>query len=102
MGYELARFVTASASGASSAAAPVSVDEELVCPICSGVLQEPVHTPQCEHAFCKECIHNWIDRKPSCPIDRSAITVQEVGEAPIGWKTNLVDIRVIEIIENEN
>lgn len=78
MGYELARFVSASASGSGAAGTPISVDEELVCPICSGVLQEPVHTPQCEHAFCKECIHNWIDRKPSCPIDRSAITIQEV------------------------
>ncbi|XP_022690974.1 E3 ubiquitin-protein ligase NRDP1-like isoform X3 [Varroa jacobsoni] len=82
MGYELARFVSASASGSGAAGTPISVDEELVCPICSGVLQEPVHTPQCEHAFCKECIHNWIDRKPSCPIDRSAITIQELKPVP--------------------
>ncbi|OQR75996.1 E3 ubiquitin-protein ligase NRDP1-like [Tropilaelaps mercedesae] len=82
MGYELARFVGSPGNGAGAAGAPITVDEELVCPICSGVLQEPVHTPQCEHAFCKECIHNWIDRKPSCPIDRSAITIQQLKPVP--------------------
>ncbi len=39
MGYEVARFEG-------------SVDEELVCPICSAVLQDPRLAPECEHAFC--------------------------------------------------
>jgi hypothetical protein len=28
-----------------------TVDEELICPICSGVLENPVQAPVCEHAF---------------------------------------------------
>ena len=68
MGYELARFV----EGGSE------VDEELICPICSGVLQDPVHTPQCEHAFCRDCIKKWLERTQACPIDRFSITAQQV------------------------
>ena len=29
------------------------VDEELVCPICSAVLEDPRLAPECEHAYCK-------------------------------------------------
>jgi len=32
------------------------VDEELVCPICSAVLEDPRLAPECEHAFCKGMI----------------------------------------------
>lgn len=76
MGYDLARFVLSTTSSVD----PTSfvVDEELICPICSGVLQEPVHTPQCEHAFCKKCINNWLTQSTTCPIDRSPITPEQV------------------------
>ena len=31
------------------------VDEELLCPICSGVLTDPVTLPECEHSYCNLC-----------------------------------------------
>ncbi|GJQ84150.1 elgi [Trypoxylus dichotomus] len=69
MGFELNRFQG-------------EVDEELVCPICSGVLEDPLQAPVCEHAFCKTCIHEWISRQPTCPVDRQHITSAQLRQVP--------------------
>ncbi|ELT99533.1 hypothetical protein CAPTEDRAFT_128127 [Capitella teleta] len=69
MGYEVARF-------------SATVDEELVCPICSGVLEEPLQAPNCEHAFCGGCINEWLTRQPTCPVDRGAITPNQLKPVP--------------------
>ena len=50
------------------------VDEELICTICSCVLEDPLQAPQCEHAFCSACINEWLTRQPTCPVDRAAIS----------------------------
>ncbi|XP_017029398.1 E3 ubiquitin-protein ligase NRDP1-like [Drosophila kikkawai] len=47
------------------------VDEELLCPICADVLEEPVQSVGCEHAFCRQCIDRWMRLKQICPVDRS-------------------------------
>ena len=47
MGYDVARFMG-------------EVDEELLCPICSGVLEDPLQAPECEHAFCMGCIQGKL------------------------------------------
>ncbi|CAG5130714.1 unnamed protein product [Candidula unifasciata] len=69
MGFELDRFEE-------------DVDEELICPICSSVLEDPLQAPQCEHAFCSACIHEWLTRQPTCPVDRSAITPNQLKSVP--------------------
>ncbi|GBM70187.1 E3 ubiquitin-protein ligase NRDP1 [Araneus ventricosus] len=69
MGYDIARFKG-------------EVDEELICPICSGVLQEPLQAPICEHAFCKVCLNEWLSRKNSCPVDREVIAPNELKPPP--------------------
>jgi len=69
MGYDVARFQG-------------DVDEELLCPICSGVLDEPLQAPQCEHAFCTECINQWLTRQPTCPVDRNPITFNQLKPVP--------------------
>lgn len=61
MGYDINRFCE-------------PVDEELICPICVGVLEDPLQAPTCEHAFCKRCIYEWLNRQPVCPVDRQTIT----------------------------
>lgn len=38
MGYDIARFES-------------EVDEELICPICSGVLEEPLHVSTKKNSF---------------------------------------------------
>ncbi|CAH1790532.1 unnamed protein product [Owenia fusiformis] len=69
MGYDLVRFQG-------------EVDEELLCPICSGVLEEPQQAPSCEHAFCTACITEWLQRQPTCPVDRSAFTANDLKPVP--------------------
>ena len=58
------------------------VDEELLCPICSGVLQDPVAAPECAHAFCLPCITTWLGRQPTCPVDRQPVTVAQLKTVP--------------------
>ncbi|XP_067008703.1 E3 ubiquitin-protein ligase NRDP1 isoform X2 [Anabrus simplex] len=69
MGFEVTRFQG-------------EVDEELVCPICSGVLEDPLQAPVCEHAFCRACIQEWLSRQPTCPVDRQAITSAQLRPVP--------------------
>uniref|UniRef100_A0A1A9WVT8 E3 ubiquitin-protein ligase NRDP1 n=1 Tax=Glossina brevipalpis TaxID=37001 RepID=A0A1A9WVT8_9MUSC len=69
MGYDLHRFQG-------------EIDEELICPICSGVVEEPVQSAMCEHMFCRECIKEWLTRQPSCPMDRNYLTVASLNKVP--------------------
>ncbi|CAG0889552.1 unnamed protein product [Cyprideis torosa] len=69
MGYDLARF-------------PCPPDEDLTCSICSGVLENPVQAPQCEHAFCNLCIKQWLTQQLTCPIDRLPVTVDSLKPVP--------------------
>ncbi|KAH9420123.1 E3 ubiquitin-protein ligase NRDP1 [Dermatophagoides pteronyssinus] len=70
MGYDLARFPNG------------NVDEELICPICTSVLEEPLQAPNCEHAFCSACIKEWLDRDSICPVDRQPLTMDELKPVP--------------------
>ena len=38
--------------------------------------------PQCEHAFCAGCIQEWLTRQPTCPVDRNAITFNQLKPVP--------------------
>jgi len=47
-----------------------TIPEEDSCPICL----EPLNTlrykrrTQCGHTFCSECLHEWLRKKPNCPL----------------------------------
>jgi len=73
MGIELARFAG-------------DVDDELVCPICMAVLEDPVQVEPCGHAFCRSCIMNWIwiteDDVITCPVDRQPMAVEQLKPLP--------------------
>lgn len=49
---------------------PETVDSELICSICTGVLDEPVETP-CRHVFCSSCVKPWLNTKTTCPQCRN-------------------------------
>ncbi|KAM6925420.1 E3 ubiquitin-protein ligase NRDP1 [Xenentodon cancila] len=69
MGYDVTRFQG-------------EVDEDLLCPICSGVLEEPVQAPHCEHAFCNACITQWFAQQQICPVDRTVVTLAHLRPVP--------------------
>lgn len=69
MGYDIQRF-------------PDGVDDELTCAICGGVLENPLQSPECEHAFCQDCIHEWLSRAQTCPIDRTPIECDQLKPVP--------------------
>lgn len=59
------------------------VDEELICPICTGVLESPMQAPVCEHAFCLACIREWLTRgRSTCPVDRTEFTMSQLKPVP--------------------
>ncbi|KAL3854653.1 hypothetical protein ACJMK2_013913 [Sinanodonta woodiana] len=34
------------------------------------------------HAFCGSCIHKWLTRQPTCPVDRNPITPNQLKPVP--------------------
>jgi len=81
MGYEVHRFQG-------------EVDEELICPICSGVLEDPLQATPCEHAFCKSCIQQWLQRQPTCPVDRGGLSDVNLRCVPRILKNLLSRLRI--------
>ena len=37
---------------------------------------------QCQHIFCAACLHEWLLRVSACPIDRKAVTRDQLTAAP--------------------
>jgi len=73
MGYDVSRFCG-------------KVHEDIICPICFGVLENPFEVSPCGHIFCEKCIRRWIETPlfgPStCPIDRYEISHNKLRPAP--------------------
>ncbi|KAK3093779.1 hypothetical protein FSP39_020125 [Pinctada imbricata] len=76
------------------------VDPNLICGICSAVLEDAVLTP-CGHSFCHQCLNTWL-AKPgisSCPECRSLLAS---GEAkPVLCLRNLIKGFDVECSNNE-
>jgi hypothetical protein len=63
MGYDIERFINV-------------IDEEFICAICNGVLEEPLQIFPCEHIYCSLCLNQWFksnDYTKTCPEDRQVI-----------------------------
>jgi len=82
MGFDIQRF-------------PNCIDEELICSICGGVLQDPLQAPSCEHTFCQV---NKIQFFFSCRIffglglySRMAVTIGDLS-----YRSNTNRTRTIE------
>jgi hypothetical protein len=62
MGYDPDRFAE-------------EVISDLICIICSEVLEDPVECSKCQTNFCRACIDDWSARKAECP-NRCALVLQ--------------------------
>ncbi|CAF1276658.1 unnamed protein product [Rotaria magnacalcarata] len=82
MGFDIQRF-------------PNNIDEEFICSICGGVLQDPLQIPTCEHTFCQACIEEWLSQTKICPIDRTPVEINQMKLVPRILKNllNRLDIR---------
>lgn len=62
MGYDLDYFIG-------------PVDDELMCPICNGVLEKPLQIFPCEHCYCGDCLRQWFESNSEkrCPNDREVV-----------------------------
>eukprot|EP00985_Skeletonema_marinoi_P010260 scaffold4834_cov179-Skeletonema_marinoi.AAC.5 len=61
-------------------APPVALDnipDDFICSICLTVPAEPLITP-CDHVFCKSCIHQALNDRNLCPIDRRPCTAGQL------------------------
>lgn len=87
MGYAVQRFVG-------------TVDSNLICGICSSVLEDAVLTP-CGHSFCLLCLETWLSRPTvgTCPECRAKVTCSEAK--PIISLRNLIKSYNIECDNKE-
>ncbi|RWS07556.1 RING finger protein-like protein [Dinothrombium tinctorium] len=81
MGYDIERFVD-------------EIDEELKCPVCCGVLEDPVQGRKCEHAFCRKCIVEWVRTSETCPVDRCVLQLSHLQTIPRIIRNLLNHLRV--------
>ncbi|KAJ6594021.1 SNF2 family N-terminal domain-containing protein [Mycena capillaripes] len=54
-----------------------AIEEVEECPICFNILEEPRIT-SCAHIFCLPCITEVISRDPKCPLDRGALSMNDL------------------------
>lgn len=44
------------------------VPSEYKCPICLAEMKDPTALSDCIHLFCFDCIQEWLNMKPECPL----------------------------------
>lgn len=80
-GYDSSRFVDD------------RIPQQLICPICLGVFNEPMSAP-CEHAFCKGCIYRWLREDDLCPVDRQSLDEDDLKPLPLLLRGILGQLRI--------
>ncbi|KAK7472713.1 hypothetical protein VKT23_000824 [Stygiomarasmius scandens] len=57
------------------------VNQNLLCCICRMPFTDPFTTRTCGHTFCRDCILQSLDHAFQCPIDRKALTADDLQTA---------------------
>ncbi|CAF0773848.1 unnamed protein product [Adineta ricciae] len=55
-----------------------SIHEDLLCPLCTDPLVEPLCANQCGHTFCRECITETCRTMSKCPTCRHDLTLNDL------------------------
>ncbi len=45
-----------------------SIEDEIICSICSDIKKDPVMCSKCQNSFCKLCIEQWKKKSKICPF----------------------------------
>lgn len=56
---------------------PERISSQLICPICTQVLLNPVQTAT-EHLFCEDELLEWMTRSSQCPVTKRTIDPGEI------------------------
>ena len=56
---------------------PERIPQELYCPICTLVLENPVQTPS-EHLFCEDELLEWLTRSDVCPVTKERLNPSDI------------------------
>ena len=64
--------------GIEAATALSVVDEELLCSICTDIIEQP-RCCRAGHVFCEACITTWLGKNSSCPIGREDLQLEELA-----------------------
>lgn len=80
MGFEIELFVH-----------PDRISSQLICPICTSVLERPVQTPS-EHLFCEDELLEWMTRSQMCPVTNTKLdpdTIKKPGRIIVNMLAEL-------------
>ncbi len=60
-----------------------TIDTSFTCPICFGVLKDPMQCENNEHYFCSGCIKKHLEKTSlSCPVCQDKLTEETLHKAP--------------------
>ena len=46
-----------------------TIEKDVKCPICSGIINQPIQCDSCKHNMCKECSDSWFTKNTACPLN---------------------------------
>jgi DNA repair exonuclease SbcCD ATPase subunit len=45
-----------------------SIENDITCPICQGIINDPYFCLKCQNNFCNKCIKEWEQKNQNCPF----------------------------------
>ena len=45
-----------------------SIENDITCPICHGIINDPYFCLKCQNNFCNKCIKEWEQKNQNCPF----------------------------------